>query len=276
MQPAIPPMTASMDLWPGEVPHAVPATQPERDDGTGRIWNVSKPGILVYLPKDAPPAGGRAAIIACPGGGYTHLTRLVGADGIAGTFVPRGVAVIALKYRLKPPSVDVAADALEDGRRAVRVVRAHAAEWGIDPHKIGMLGASAGANLALNLATHPSAPGTETTDDVDKQSDRPDFIVLLSPWPNAHDVSAFPVTADTPPALICTALDDKTASPVFAIELAAGHAKAGRPVDIWVVETGGHGAFTIGGTGDGANWPGRVWKWMGKRGMVQPNPTTAP
>jgi pectinesterase len=266
-QPPIPPLTASMNLWPGDVPRAKPATQPERDDGTGRMWNVSVPGVLAYLPTQSPPEGGRTAIIVCPGGGYTHLTRLVGADGAAGTFVPQGIAVIALKYRLKPASGDVEADTLADGRRAVRLVRAHATEWGINPHKVGLLGWSAGANLALNLATHPDADGAPS-DDVDRQTDRPDFVALLSPWPDGRDAQAYPVSAATPPAFICTALDDKTAPPVFAMKVAAQYAEAHAPFDIHVVPSGGHAAYTIGGSSDGSHWPEWFVAWLRGRGLL--------
>src|SRR5207302_4339884 len=140
-------------LWEGNPPGMTAGATPGADDGTGRVRNVGIPGMLVYLP-EAQTSADRIAIVVCPGGGYTHLTRLVGADGAVKAFVPKGVVIASLKYRTTPPSAQVDADALEDGKRAVRLIRVHAKEWGIDPKKIGVLGWSAGANLGLNLATH--------------------------------------------------------------------------------------------------------------------------
>jgi hypothetical protein len=104
-RPATRPSPLVIPLWDHGVPNA-PTTKPdpERDDGT-RVWNVSVPAMLVYLPPQGDDhAAPRMAIVHCPAGGYTHLTRLAGADGFVDEFVPRGVAVIALKYRLRPAS----------------------------------------------------------------------------------------------------------------------------------------------------------------------------
>jgi endo-1,4-beta-xylanase len=223
---------------------------------------------LVYLPKNIPKEGA-IALIVCPGGGYTHLTRLVGADGAVGAFLPEGVVVISLKYRTTPPSTFVDADALEDGKRVVRLMRHRAQELGVDPRKIGMLGWSAGANLALNLATHFDEGNTSSTDPIERESSRPDFVVLLSPWPSKRALTDFPVPKNAPPAFIASAKDDKTAPVTFAEGIAANYESAGALHELWVVETGGHGAFTIDAPGEGGKWIARFWPWLRKLGIRQ-------
>lgn len=276
------PPAREIDLWPGNPPEMVEGATRGADDGTGRVRDVGIPGALVYLPEVPAPAGGRIAIIVCPGGGYSHLTRLVGADGAVKSFVPRNVAIISLRYRTRPPSPSVDDHALADGKRAVRLVRHHAEEWGIDPRKIGMLGWSAGANLALNVASHFDDPGTgsgdfsrqhsgtpEAEDSVESESSRPDFVVLLSPWPSRppRPIADFPISKNAPPAFIASARDDKTAPVTFAKAIADAYQKAGVAHELWVVETGGHGAFTIDAPGEGGRWIERFWPWLEKIGI---------
>jgi hypothetical protein len=86
-----------MNLWPGDPPNKVQGSGPGADDGTGRYRNVGIPGMLVYLPQSSAKSAKRIAIIACPGGGYSHLTRLEGADGAVAAFNPRDVVVVSLK-----------------------------------------------------------------------------------------------------------------------------------------------------------------------------------
>jgi acetyl esterase/lipase len=261
------------NLWEGQpTPGAAPDATHGADDGTGRFRNVGIPGMWVYLPEDSPsqPKAGRMAIVVCPGGGYTHLTRLAGADGAVNAFLPKNVAVISLKYRTLPPSSHISADTLEDGKRAVRLVRLHAKEWGIDPKKIGVLGWSAGANLALNLATHFDAGNADATDLAERQSSRPDFVVLLSPWPSKQTIADYPAREDSPPAFIGSAKDDKTAPVTFAEAIAESYKKAGAKASLWEVETGGHGAFTIDAPGEGGKWIGRFWPWLKEIGIGEP------
>jgi acetyl esterase/lipase len=265
-EPATQPSPIVVPLWPHGVPNASTRPGVERDDGV-RVWNVSVPGMLVYLPvkNDGKPC---MAIVHCPGGSYTHLTRLVGADGLVREFSPRGVAVIALKHRLKPASADVERDALADAERAIRLMRLNAAAWNIDPHRIGLVGASAGANLGLNVISRgENNPDAAADDLADQQSGRPDFVGLLSPWPDGHAISFYPIGKDAPPAFIASARDDKTAPCTFAQAIAAEYAAAGVPCELWLIDSGGHGAFTIGGSGEGGQWAERFWGWLGKIGM---------
>jgi endo-1,4-beta-xylanase len=262
---AEPPM---LPLWPGEPPGMVAGATPGTDDGTGRYWRVGVPGLLLYLPEGPAPEGGRMALIACCGGGYTHLTRLVGADGAVAAFLPRNVAIISLKYRTSPPSADLASDALADGERAVRFVREHAREWGIAPDKIGMVGWSAGANLALNVASHFDAGVPDAADPVQRRSSRPDFVVLLSPWPAGRTIADYPIRREAPAAFIGSAEDDKTAPADFARAIGKAYQDAGAASHLWIVPTGGHGAFTIDAPGEGGKWIARLMPWLESQGLA--------
>lgn len=251
-----------LPLWPGPPPGMVEGATPGADDGTGRWRNVGIPGLLLYQPDGPAPDGGLPVLIACPGGGYTHLTRLVGADGAVEALLPKGFVIVSLKYRTRGPSVDVEADALADGERAVRLVRHHAADWGVDPRRVGLVGWSAGANLALNVACHGDAGLPVSADPVERESSRPDFVVMLCPWPARRTIEAYPIPRDAPPAFIASAEDDKTAPIDFARGIAAGYASAGATHHLWTVAAGGHGAFTIGAPGEGGAWIDRFLPWL--------------
>jgi len=211
--------------------------------------------MIVYFPAQ-PSSQPCPAIIVCPGGAYSHLTRLLGADGTAELLGRRGLVVVALKYRLVPPSTDES-DALADAGQAMRLVRGHAVEWNVDSNKVGILGWSAGGNLALNLATH-----------CDPQT-RPDFACLLCPWPAHHDIMRYPITHRTPPAFIASALDDKTAPTSFARSIADGYERSQVPHQLWVIPTGGHQAFSLDRAGAGAAWPDHFLPWLKQIGMLR-------
>ena len=120
-------------------------------------------------------------------------------------------------------------DALADARRAVRLVRSHAAEWNISPDRIGMIGFSAGANLILNLATTKDAVDPANMDPISHLSSRPDFIGLAATWPYNQKISSFTIDGSAPPAFIMHARDDTVARFQFAEELAAAWNRANVP-----------------------------------------------
>jgi acetyl esterase/lipase len=248
-------------LWDGPPPHHVPAAGAETIDAVGTVSNVSVPAIAVHLP--APERATGQAFIVCPGGSYSRVGLFTSGMGAVDFFVPKGAAVIVLKYRTRPPSTQVVEDSLADARRAVRLVRLHAARWRIDPSRIGMIGSSAGSHLVLNLATHWDRGEPAAADPVELQSCRPDFIGLLCPWPNAQPVADFPITAETPPAFVASARDDKVAPTEFAEGIAAAYRRAGVESRLWILEKGGHTAFKLGANrGEGAQWPERFSTWL--------------
>lgn len=250
-----------LPLWDGAPPRFVAGAGPETIDAAGTVGNVSVPVIAVHLPPPDQATG--QAFIVCPGGSYSRVGLYTSGMGAVDYFVPQGAAVIVLKYRTRPPSTHVVEDSLADAKRAVRLVRLHAARWKIDPNRIGMIGSSAGSHLVLNLATHWDRGEAGSADPVERQSCRPDFICLLCPWPNAQPVTDFPITAETPPAFVASARDDKVAPTGFAEGIAAAYRRAGVEARLWILERGGHTAFKLGANrGEGARWPERFSAWL--------------
>ena len=257
-------------LWEGNPPNFVEGAGPETNDGKGRFGNVTVPTLAPHLPPKGKGTG--LALIICPGGGYTNVGVGPKGDAAIAYFVPRGVAVFVLKYRTRPPSRQVDVDALADAQRAMRLVRHRAAEWGVDPQRIGMVGWSAGSHLILNLASHHNAGDPAAKDPIERQSCRPDFIAAMCPWPSRSKPADFPATKATPPVFMCSARDDKTAPTAFARTLRDAYVAAGIEAVLEEVETGGHEAFTIEGPGEGGKWTEKFWPWLKKIEMVKDEP----
>lgn len=237
---------------------------PEIETKGGGIARISVPAIAVHLPDPAIATG--LALVVCPGGSYREVGGFVDGMRAVPSFVPKGAAVIVLKYRTRPPSTDVISDALEDAKRAVRLVRHHAEAWGINPQKIGMIGSSAGSHLILNLATH-SDPGNPAAPDlVERESCRPDFMVLLCPWPNRQPITDFPIDRKTPPVFVACAEDDKVAPITFSAEIVQACKKAGVPATFWRIPSGGHTAFKQ-VKNPGYHWPEKVAGWLEEKGF---------
>ncbi|HTJ78449.1 MAG TPA: GDSL-type esterase/lipase family protein [Rariglobus sp.] len=249
----------SLRLWPGPAPGLVADPGPEVADAAGRVSNVSVPMLDVYLP--APERANGIAIIICSGGGYTRLASGPLGRGAAEIFCPLGYAVCSLKYRLTPPSKNVLVDALVDARQAVRLVRSHADEWRLDPHRIGMVGFSAGSNLILNLATTPDVISPQSGDPLARLSSRPDFIGLAATWPYKQGISSFVITSKAPPAFIVHARDDTTAPFHFAEEIAGAWRRAGVPVAFHSYEKGGHMGFNFPRPPVG-DWTAQFTDWL--------------
>jgi acetyl esterase/lipase len=145
----------------------------------------------------------------------------------------------------------------------MKLVRSRAMVWKIDPQKIGVLGYSAGSNLSLNLASH-----------FDKDS-RPDFVVLLCCWPNSgpngrQTIADFPLSKDSPPAFIAHARDDRTAPPAFGMSIKAKYDELNVPAELFMCDTGGHGAFHIDEPNTNVEWKQHFLDWMTKQGLLKP------
>jgi len=232
------------------------------DGAPGALGNEDKdkPTLTVYLPEPAKATG--AAFVICPGGGYGGLASHEG-DHYARFLNEQGIAGFVLKYRLGPAGYRHPV-MLGDAARAVRTVRARAAEWKLDPRRIGIMGASAGGHLASTLLTHFDAGKADSTDPIERQSSRPDAGILcygvismgqfthqgsknnlLGKEPSAELVeqlsNELQVTKDTPPCFIWHTYED-TAVPVEnSLQFAAALRKAGVPFDLHIYEKGAHG-----------------------------------
>jgi acetyl esterase/lipase len=241
IQPAIP-------LWPNSAPGAL------------GVSSEDIPTLTPYLP-DATNATG-AALVICPGGSYAALAPLEG-NYYALWLNQHGVTCFVLKYRLGSTGYHYPAE-FQDVTRAVRWVRAHASEYKIDPHRVGIMGSSAGGHLAATLLTHFDAGDTNSADLVERQSSRPDRGILCYPVISmgefAHEFSkdnllgtnATPelvrllsnelqVTSNTPPCFLWTTFEDQSVPMENAMRFAEALRRNDVPFDLHIYEKGAHG-----------------------------------
>ncbi len=245
----------TMPLWPGVAPGA-PANLPPEVDTTKpdqpliagrriiRLGNVSQPTLTVYSPKGNNTG---AAVVVFPGGGYQILAIDLEGTEVCDWLNGIGVTCVLVKYRVPNTGpYPKSSAALEDAQRAVGLVREHAAEWHIDPHRVGVLGFSAGAHLAAALSTHYEQRLYMPVDASDKESCRPDFAVIVYPGYLAiadkgmeANAEIHP-TADTPPSFIVQAEDDPVHvenAVVYFMQLKAAKV----PAELHIFAQGGHG-----------------------------------
>lgn len=264
-------------LWPDKAPQALDNAPPEIVSPEGRIKRVSIPSISVYLPPKDKCTG--VAMIMLPGGGYGGLDWVTHVAGSAACLVPEGIAVIGLKYRLcnpYPVSREIQKLALLDAQRAVRLVRSRAAEWNIHPHKIGVAGYSAGANLTMYLAGHFDGGDPNATDPVERVSCRPDFVVGCATWHWRETKSPFVFRKDSPPTFLVHASNDGVPNKEGRIggapiqlpkEIKMQLEQLGVPVRLEIFNEGGHGVGNLIPTRyrhgfPGAQWPKLVIQWF--------------
>jgi acetyl esterase/lipase len=277
-------------LWPEGVPGARPGGGDEREED-GRVYNVQVPTLTHYAPTGARRVG--TAVIVCPGGGYGRLAMVNEAGGVTGRLRQLGIDVFVLKYRLVEYGFPAP---LQDALRAVRLVRAQAAELGVRPDRIGVFGASAGGHLAAAAATLHDAPEGRTGSSLDTMSARPDFVALLYPVitmrdPFAHAGSRRNLLGDQPPDALLSRLSIETQvtaamPPVFLVHTAEDESvplenslllldalrKARVPVEFHAYERGGHGFGVRAGLGTTSGWVDRWVEWMQAHGWLSPEP----
>ena len=277
-----------MDVWPGPPPGET-ATLPAESDLTkptdpliaGRaiikLGNVTTPQIAVHRPD--PKTANGAAVVVCPGGGHSILAYDLEGTEVADWLNAIGVTAIVLKYRV--PAREGGPRwraAVEDAQRAVRLVRHHAAEWGIDPGRVGICGFSAGGETAARTALGPAHVTAPTGDPVDAQSCRPDFVMLIYPaylvprgaTALAEDVV---VTPEAPPMFFVHAFDDNV-TVLSSLLLAAKLKEAGVPAELHVYARGGHGYGLRPTEEPVTRWPDLAATWMDASGWLAARPAT--
>lgn len=281
-------------LWPEGVPDAKPDGGAEyvKDD---RIYNVQVPTLTYF----APPVGNNTgtAIIYCPGGGYERLAVSADGGGYRSWFNGEGVHFFLLKYRLKEYGHPAP---LRDVLRAIRLVRSRAAEWGINPTQIGVLGGSAGGHLAASAGTLWDAPEGRTRSSLDGVSARPDFVGLLFPVitmepPFTHRVSRqnligpspddalvrhlslnLQVRRDTPPTFIVHTQEDQSVPLENSLLYYRALRDAGVPVEMHLYEKGPHGFGLRPGLGPTSQWPRRFDEWLQAHHWLPVSPGAQP
>jgi acetyl esterase/lipase len=261
-------LRAQIPLWPeGVMPLAKTNPRAETINHKGSIAAVSRPSLVPFpLPSGQPGTG--VAIIVFPGGGYSHLDWTNHVIALTRQFHPRGVTVFALKYRTKVNAQDTAEAALADARRAVRLVRSRTGEYDITC--LGVVGYSAGANLAMQLAGNFDPGDPASPDPVARQSSRPDFIASLSTWAYGKTESPFTFLKNTPPVFLGHADDDKGAPVALALNIRRQLEALQVPVHLERHDTGGHGAFHFMPNRSGSRWPDALLQWLGSRNLVPP------
>lgn len=274
---------AVVSLWPGEPPGFQVESGPERDTSGPesnqvagrpviRLGDVSKPELHVFRPEN--PNG--AAVVVCPGGGFNILAWDLEGTEVAEWLNSIGVTAAILKYRVPTAKHDPNwLPPAQDAQRAVRLVRAHAGEWGVDPARIGLLGFSAGGRTAAMAALKSSEQLYEPTDEADKASPRPDFLVLVyTAYLVGEDGSRKPevtVTKEAPPTFLVHAYDDPV-TPKSSVQLFLALKDAGVPAELHIYETGGHGYGLRPTEKPVTAWPKRCEEWMRARGLLGGNP----
>jgi acetyl esterase/lipase len=275
----------------------VPTTLPS--ESSVRLWDQEAPGAQGSANVDIPtltlfPVPDKkvttAAFIVCPGGAYQHLSPREGPP-VARWLNTLGVTAFVLKYRIGPKYHHPVE--MEDVQRAIRLVRARASDWRIDPKRIGIIGFSAGGHLASTAATHFDDGNPAAPDEADRVSSRPDLVILMYPVitmmdPYVHASSRLNllgekpdpalmsllsnerhVTPDTPPCFIVHTADDRTVpvqnSLMFALALRDNKV----PVELHIFEHGPHG-FALGGKDPIlSTWPTLAASWLQAHGFVQ-------
>ena len=297
-------------IWPGAAPDPQPVKGPEVAVSSGKdflvagrpaigISNVTRPTMTVYSPAGKNTG---AAIIVYPGGGYQELAIDLEGTEVCDWATARGITCVLLKYRVtdvgrypKSGPYPESPMALEDAQRTLGLVRYHAAQWHIDPHRIGVLGFSAGGHLIAAMSTHYGKRIYPAVDAADRESCRPDFAVgiypghlslaasewdatqgtkkfVLHPAPNAdRDLSLNPdlqVTAQTPPTFLLQNEDDHTDNVSDALAYYIALKNAGVPVELHLYAHGGH-AFGLRRTKLPVTaWPDLLETWLASMAIL--------
>jgi len=287
------------NLWPGAAPGSEQVgfsnTITERSKDPAKhdriLTKISTPTLTVYQPEK--PNG--TSVIVAPGGAYSRIVIDKESGEVADWLNPLGVTVFVLHYRLPCEGHIHAKDVpLEDGERAVRIVRQHAAEWGLRTDRIGLLGFSAAGHLAAEVGAQFDKQVYAPVDAADKLSARPDFLILGYPvitmdpaWestetknnllgksPTKADLRDYSpelhITAHTPPTFLVLADDDPAVPSANAVLYYMGLRKAGVQAEMHIFKEGGHG-FGLTRTGDLplAQWPKLCEQWMTRIGVLE-------
>lgn len=256
----------SFPLWPKGAPGSeARAAEAETLEGSN-VCNVHNPSLTPYLP--APDKATGTAVIICPGGGHRKLCLGHEGGALAEWFQARGIAAFVLKYRLarEPNSPYTIQDhAMADTRRALRLVRSRAAEWHIKPDRIGIMGFSAGGELAAFAAMKSDAGQPGAADPIDQTSSRPDFQALI--YPGTSDL--FSAEKGMPPVFIACGYSDRPDIAEGMARLYLKYKAAGVKAELHIYSEAGHGfGYRPDKTGAAAKWPERFTEWLTDSGFL--------
>ncbi len=277
-----------LKVWPNGAPNDNGMKEPEEKYDGVRVRNVSEAEMYVYLPETAKNTG--AAVLICPGGGYSIEAMDHEGYEIAEFLKEKGVAGIVLKYRLPYGHHEIPSC---DTRNAMRIIRQNAKEWGIEPGKVGIAGSSAGGHLASTVGTVFDLGNKDSSSPVEQQSCRPDFMLLLYPVitfdedfghmgtrdnliGKGHDIALIRkysnelnVSANTPPTFLVLADDDKAVPPRNSIEFYSALKQFGIPAEMHIFQQGGHGFGMHKKDLPVDQWPEMFFNWLESMKIVE-------
>ena len=275
-----------IELWPDGVPGLREDAKPTRIEN-GRFFGIHYPDMCVHSPAEGKANG--TAVIYVPGGAYERVAAGVGGGEISRWLTSLGITVFELHYRNKEYGYPAP---LQDGIRAMRIVRSRADEFEVQPDRIGMLGGSAGGHVTSSVGTLFDAPVGKTGDPFDAVSARPDFMILIFPVitmmdPYAHDASRLnligdnptdavhrqmsielQVTKDTSPAFIVSSQEDQTVPADNSILFYQAMCHAGVPGELHLYARGPHGSGMDSKLGPTSEWPQLCEHWMRYNGWL--------
>ena len=275
---------SQVPLWPGTPPDAQPVPGPEYAQADTKSLiagkpliadtNVSQPTMTVYAPEGNNTG---TAVVVFPGGGFQILAMDLEGTEVCDWLTSRGITCVLLKYRVpsepyvwkcdcRPHNLARSGPSLEDAQRTLRLTRFHAAEWHIDPHKVGVLGFSAGGYLVAEVSTSFKRRLYKPVDAADKESSRPDFSLAIYPGHLSSDDGALnpnvTVSRETPPTFLVQAEDDYVDGVNQSLVYYAALKSARVPVEMHLYAKGGH-AFGLRSTSNPiTHWPQLAEAWM--------------
>jgi acetyl esterase/lipase len=283
---SIPPPSQTFPLYGTDaIPNSKPTPDEEKTGAWGFEVNVSRPTIQAFLPAKSKANG--TSVLIFPGGGYVGLSMESEGTSEAHFLQDHGVAAFLVKYRLPSDATmnDKSIGPLQDAQQAIRFVRERAKEWHLDPHRVGVIGSSAGGHLASTLGTHFDKAYVANPDQVNL---RPDFMILVYPVvsmdpkithmgsrvallganPTEEQVRLFSndlqVTKATPPTLILQASDDMLVDVDNSIVFFEALRHANVPVEMTIFEKGEHGFFLI----PRDRWESIIQRWLETNGWL--------
>jgi acetyl esterase/lipase len=263
------------DLAPGESQRDIGQAQPPRpgeEPPITRLVNIRRPSLDVFLPAESNGTG----ILILPGGGFSKVVPDKEGSEAAPWLNGMGIAVFVLRYRTNeatPPDEPLWQRPLQDAQRSLRLIRSRAAEWRVQPDRIGVLGFSAGGQVAAILHSAEGAAAYAAVDEVDRESSRPDFSLLIYPWKtlNAQGelLPEIRMTDASAPAFLVHTHDDASSS-VGTVLIYADLKKHNVPAELHVYGNGGHGygMRPVAGSFIGT-WPERATDWLILRGLAR-------
>lgn len=281
---------AQMPIWPAAAPDLKPVPGPETVTTSKKligglpvtaVTNVTRPTMTVYAPKGRNTG---AAVVVIPGGGFQILAIDLEGTDVCDWLTSRGITCVLLKYRVpgipyvwqcdcRPHNFSLSVPSLQDVQRTMRLVRFHAAQWHVDPHKVGVLGFSAGGFLVAEISTNFDRHLYAPVDAADKESARPDFAMPIYPGHLTRGDGKLnpnvPVSSKTPPTFLVQAEDDDVDGVNQSLVYYTALAKAHVPAELHLYAHGGH-AFGLRPTERPiTHWPALADAWLRTIGMIQ-------